>query len=157
MKIEQVSIDKLIPYARNPRKNDAAVDSVAASIKEFGFKQPIVIDAENVVVAGHTRLKAAKKLGIKEVPCLRADDLTPDQIKAYRILDNKVAEKSEWDLELLPLELSEIELDLGPFEVEFDMPDGPDFDPVSDDEQGKLDEMQKIQCPECGHWFESKA
>lgn len=119
MKIEQIAVDKLIPYARNPRKNEAAIAGVAASIKEFGFKQPVVIDKGGVIVVGHTRVKAAQKLGLETVPCLRADDLTPQQIKAYRILDNKVAEKSEWDTELLELELGEIELDLAPFEVEF--------------------------------------
>lgn len=121
MEIEQVELDRLIPYARNPRKNDAAVDGVAASIKEFGFKQPIVIDSENVIVVGHTRAKAAYKLGLAKVPCLRAGDLSPDQIKAYRILDNKLAEKSDWDSELLAVELEGLDLDLEPFDVDFDI------------------------------------
>ena len=99
----------LIPYINNPRKNDAAVDKVAASIKEFGFKVPIIIDNENVIVAGHTRLLAAKKLGIESVPCVIADDLTPAQIKAYRIADNKTAEFAEWDDELLKIELEALE------------------------------------------------
>lgn len=120
MEINLRSVSELIPYARNPRKNDLAVDSVAASIKEFGFKQPIVVDADNVIVVGHTRLRAAKKLGILEVPVIVATDLTPDQIKAYRILDNKLNEKAEWDGELLGLELSEIEMDLAPFDVDFE-------------------------------------
>lgn len=108
MNIIDVEIEKLIPYVNNPRINDNAVDFVAASIKEFGFKQPIVIDKENVIVAGHTRLKAAKKLGLKKVPCLMADDLTDQQIKAFRLADNKVSEFAVWDLEKLDIELEEI-------------------------------------------------
>lgn len=119
MKIIEKKTAELIPYARNPRKNDDAVTGVAASIKEFGFKQPIVIDAEGVVVAGHTRLKAAQKLGLETVPCVVASDLTPAQVKAYRLLDNKVAEKADWDAELLKLELDDIDIDLEPFDVEF--------------------------------------
>ena len=95
----------LIPYINNPRKNDAAVDMVASSIKNFGFKVPIVIDGKNEIVSGHTRLKAAKKLGIDKVPCIVADDLSEQQIKAFRIADNKVSELSIWDDELLKIEL----------------------------------------------------
>ena len=91
MDIKQINVDKLIPYINNPRKNNDAVDQVASSIKNFGFKVPIVIDKDNEIITGHTRLKAAKKLGIEEVPCIIADDLTPAQIKAFRIADNKVA------------------------------------------------------------------
>ena len=101
--------DSLIPYINNPRKNTSAVDKVAASIKEFGFKVPIIIDSDNVIVAGHTRLLAAKKLGIESVPCVIADDLSPAQIKAYRIADNKTAEFAEWDDELLKIELEALE------------------------------------------------
>jgi ParB-like chromosome segregation protein Spo0J len=93
MKVVQKQIETLIPYAANPRVNAASVAGVAASIKEFGFQQPIVIDAEGVVIAGHTRLQAAFKLGLSKVPCVVADELTPAQIKAYRLLDNKLAEK----------------------------------------------------------------
>lgn len=106
-------VAELKPYKNNPRKNDKAVDAVAASIKAFGFKQPVVIDDNGEIIAGHTRLKAAKKLGIKTVPCIVADDLTPEQIKAYRLADNKTAELAEWDMELLPLELDDLQ--------EFDM------------------------------------
>ena len=108
-------IDELKPYSRNPRNNDGAVDAVAASIKQFGFKVPIVIDTDCEIIAGHTRLKAAKKLGIAEVPCIIADDLTPDQIKAFRIADNKTAELADWDFELLQLELDDIKLDMSEF------------------------------------------
>ena len=108
-------LGELKPYKRNPRKNDGAVDAVAASIKEFGFKVPIVIDTNGEIVAGHTRLKAAKKLGLAEVPCIIADDLTPEQIKAFRLADNKTAELTEWDFELLQLELEDIKLDMSDF------------------------------------------
>ena len=96
------------PYEKNPRKNDEAVKYVAASIKEFGFKVPIVIDKDGVIVAGHTRWKAAKKLGLDEVPCIIADDLNDEQIKAFRLADNKVSEKAEWDFDLLGEELDDL-------------------------------------------------
>jgi len=102
-------VSDLIPYVNNARKNDGAVEAVASSIKNYGFKQPIVIDSQGEIIAGHTRLKASKKLGLKEVPCIIADDLTPAQIKAYRIADNRVGELAEWDMELLQLELADIE------------------------------------------------
>lgn len=108
MNIVNKNIDELIPYEKNPRKNDEAVKYVAESIKAFGFKVPIVIDKNNVIVAGHTRYKASKKLKLTEVPCIVADDLTDEQIKAYRLADNKVAEKAEWDFELLDAELDEL-------------------------------------------------
>jgi len=105
MKVINKKTSDLIPYANNPRKNDAAVDKVAASIKEFGFKVPIVIDKDNVIVTGHTRLKAANKLGMEDVPCVIADDLTKAQIKAFRIADNRVSEEAEWDMDMLSVEL----------------------------------------------------
>ena len=109
MKIHEIAVSELTPYENNPRNNEKAVDAVAASIKEFGFKQPIVIDANNVVVSGHTRLLAVKKLGIAKVPCVIADDLTEEQIRAYRLADNKVAELAGWNDELLAFEMSCIE------------------------------------------------
>ena len=105
LKIEYIDTEKLTPYINNPRINDNAVDVVAASIKEFGFKNPIIIDKENVIIAGHTRLKAAKKLELKEVPVIRVEDLTENQIKAFRIADNRTSEFAEWDMELLEIEL----------------------------------------------------
>ena len=108
-KIIQKGIDTVIPYENNPRKNDNAVDKVANSIRAFGFRQPIVIDEHNVVICGHTRLKAAKKLGLKQVPCIVAEGLTDAEIKAYRIADNKVAELAEWDDDLLQGELEQLE------------------------------------------------
>ena len=95
MKVEEMKLSDLKPYEKNPRKNDRAVEPVANSIKEFGFRVPLVIDKDNVIVTGHTRYKAAKKLGLKTVPCIKADDLSDEQIKAFRLADNKVGEISE--------------------------------------------------------------
>lgn len=108
LEVKMLKISELKPYEKNPRKNDEAAKYVAESIKSFGFKVPIVIDKDNVIVAGHTRYKAAKKLKLKEVPCIVADDLTDKQIKAYRLADNKVAEMSEWDFDLLNEELDDL-------------------------------------------------
>ena len=119
MIIQELSVDELIPYENNPRKNDEAVDKVALSISAFGFKVPIVIDKDKVIVTGHTRLKAAKKLGIKTVPCIMADDLSEEQIKAFRLADNKVAEFSEWDEEKLMKELESLEMDMTLYGFEF--------------------------------------
>lgn len=122
MEIEHLSTDAITEYARNARKNADTVAAVKASIKEFGFQQPIVVDRENVVIVGHARLKAARELGLKTVPVTRADNLTPEQVRAYRLLDNKIAEKSHWDFGLLSIELSEIRdsgIDLGAFNCEF--------------------------------------
>ena len=110
MKIKQTPINDLNPYPNNPRINDQAVDAVAESIKQFGFKVPIVIDKDNVIITGHTRLKAAKKLGMKEVPVILADDLTPDQVKAFRLADNKTGELAEWDFEKLDIEMDGMDL-----------------------------------------------
>lgn len=118
MKIEYINIADLKPYENNPRHNDDAVDAVAASIQEFGFKVPIVCDKNNVVVTGHTRLKAAKKLGMREVPCIHADDLTDDQVKAFRVADNKVSELATWDMDKLSVELDSIDLDMSAFGVD---------------------------------------
>ncbi len=112
MMIETRPIGSVKPYERNPRKNDQAVDAVAKSLAEFGFRQPIVVDADGVVVVGHTRLKAAQKLGLATVPVHVAEDLTPEQAKAYRLADNRSGEIAEWDGELLPIELAELK-DLG--------------------------------------------
>jgi DNA modification methylase len=106
--VELRKIDDIRPYERNPRINDQAVDAVAASLAEFGFRQPIVVDADGVIIAGHTRWKAAKKLGLAKVPVHVATDLTPEQVRAYRIADNKSGELAEWDLEILPIELAEL-------------------------------------------------
>lgn len=114
------NIDEVKPYEKNPRKNDQAVDLVANSLKEFGWKQPIVVDKDYVIIAGHTRLKAAKKLKMEKVPVIVADDLNEQQVKAYRLADNKVAEASEWDDEMLLDELNDIfDFDMGDFGFDF--------------------------------------
>ena len=119
MEIKDVKITDLKPYEKNPRMNDNAVPYVANSIKEFGFKVPIIIDKKNVIVAGHTRYKAAQQLGLETVPCIIADDLTPKQIKAFRLADNKTAEKAEWETEFLSDELKELlDVDMGAFGFE---------------------------------------
>jgi len=109
MKVELRGVETVKPYEQNPRINDKAVDAVAASIKEFGFRQPIVVDEESVIIVGHTRWKASKKLGLKKVPVHVATGLTPAQVKAYRLADNKSAEFAEWDMELLPIELADLQ------------------------------------------------
>lgn len=113
IKIEYKKTKDIIPYENNPRKNEDAVEKVAMSIREYGFKQPIVIDEDNVVIAGHTRLKAAKVLGLDEVPVIVASDLTEEQVKAYRIADNKVSDFSIWDNKKLLEELEDIDLFTG--------------------------------------------
>ena len=114
--VKLVDIGSLKPYKGNPRKNERAVEPVANSIREFGFKQPIVVDKDNTVIAGHTRLLAAKELGLKEVPVIVADDLTPGQVKAYRLADNKTGELAVWDFEQLDVELGDIaDIDMSNF------------------------------------------
>lgn len=103
-----VSIESIKEYEKNARINDNAVDKVKESIKEFGFQSPIILDKNNTIIAGHTRLKAAKKLGYKKVPCIIAKNLTPEQVKAYRLADNKTAELAEWDYAILPEELKSL-------------------------------------------------
>ena len=139
MQIVTKKVNELIEYENNPRKNENAVKEVANSIKEFGFKVPIVIDKNNVIVAGHTRLKASKKLGLEEVPCIVADDLTDEQIKAFRLADNKVSEKSEWDIELLDIELSDI--------TDIDMEDF-GFDLSLEEEDTEIIEDEVPEAPE---------
>ena len=115
MKVYDINIDEIKPYAKNPRKNDDAVPYVKNSIEQFGFKVPIVIDTNSVIVAGHTRWKAAQELGMQKVPCIIADDLSAEQIKAFRLADNKVAEAAEWDFSLLGEEMGEI------FDIDMEM------------------------------------
>ncbi len=115
MKIEMWEIGRVKPYEKNPRKNEGAIDAVAKSIQEFGFRVPIVVDVSGVIIAGHTRLKAAEKLGLAEVPVHVARELDPDKVRALRIADNKLHELSAWDMELLPLELADLQ------SVDFDM------------------------------------
>lgn len=140
MEVKEMKLADIKPYLKNPRKNDDAVEYVANSIKAFGFKQPIVIDRENVIVCGHTRYKASKKLHLDTVPVVIADDLSEEQIKAYRLADNKVAEKAEWDFDLLGDELGDIiDIDMSAFDFDFTPPD---FDDVDDDDE-KVNERER--------------
>ncbi len=134
MQIEMRKVSELIPYENNPRINDQAVDAVAASIKEFGFKVPVIIDKDDVVIAGHTRIKAARQLDMDEVPTIKADDLTPEQVKAFRIADNSTSSLSDWDLQKLSQEASLLDFDMERFGLSFDLsfdliePEEDDFD-----------------------------
>ena len=118
LKIEYVDIDSIKPYENNPRHNEEAIPYVMNSIKEFGFKNPIIIDKNNVIIAGHTRLESAKRLGMKEVPIIHADDLTEEQVKAFRLADNKVSEKAEWDFNMLDAELADLDINMEDFGFE---------------------------------------
>lgn len=108
MQVQDYRLEELKPYEKNPRNNDKAVQYVAESIRNFGFKVPIIIDKDNVIVCGHTRYKAAKQLNLETVPCIMADDLTDEQIKAFRLADNKTGEMAEWDFEFLAQELESL-------------------------------------------------
>ena len=168
LQVETWPIDRLIPYYRNPRRNDEQVDRMASAIREFGFRIPIVAKSDGSLVDGHLRLKAAQKLGLKEVPVALADELTDAQVKAFRILANKSANWAEWEPDLLKLELQELqELDFNLELTGFDAEelgdiwldgDGGDFDPDEDAEATRLDEKEKktATCPHCGHVFELK-
>ena len=152
LKIEYKKIDEIIPYENNPRKNDEAVDYVANSIKEFGFKVPIIIDRGGVIIAGYTRLKASKKLGLKEVPVVVADDLTDEQVKALRLADNKVGEIAEWDFSMLEEELADLDIDMEQFGFDtetFDIEDN-----EYEEQELKENKTQLHKCPECGCEFE---
>lgn len=159
MKVEAKSIDEIKPYENNPRDNDDAVNAVANSIKEFGWQQPIVVDNEGVIIAGHTRYKAAKKLGLKHVPVVVADNLTPDQVKAYRLADNKTAELADWDMDLLNDELDQIRnIDMSDFGFDELDDDQIDTEPkVDDNEELSLDDFGddkfEVVCPKCGFRF----
>ena len=150
---EIVPIGEIRPYKNNPRRNDGAVDAVAASIKNFDFNQPIVVDKNGVIIVGHTRYKAAQKLGMTEVPIIRADDLTEEQAKAYRLADNKTAELADWDFAKLDEELAELDFDMSEFGFDTD---SIDFDsevaPKSESEYVEKEE-QLVVCPNCGLSF----
>jgi len=164
--VEMWPIERCVAYARNPRKNDAQVDRMASAIKEFGFRIPIVARSDGNVVDGHLRLKAAQKLGLKEVPVALADELTEAQVKAFRILANKSANWAEWDTDLLRVEFEELkELDFNLEMTGFELPEvddilgnGADFDPDENAEATRLDETtpKMVTCPHCGHVFELK-
>lgn len=153
MNIIEMKLDDIKAYDKNPRKNDDAVKYVAASIKEFGFKVPVIVDKNNIIVAGHTRVKAAQELGMDKVPCIVADDLTDEQIKAFRLADNKVSEFALWDFELLNDELNDVmDIDMKEFGfgLDFDIDTGSgDYD--DDDEPSVLTDEKyttKVDIPQ---------
>ena len=134
LKIEYVDINNIKPYKKNPRKNEDAIPYVMESIKQFGFKNPVILDKDNVIVAGHTRIESAKRLGITEIPCIYADDLTDEQIKAFRLADNKVAEIAEWDIDLLNTELDDIlNIDMSDFGFDLDLEDEEEQEIIEDE------------------------
>lgn len=152
MEVVMMPIEELVPYENNPRKNDEAVSKVAESIKEFGFKVPIIVDKDNVIVAGHTRLKAAQELGLETVPVIKADDLTEEQVRAFRLADNKTAEFAEWDFVALQEELdqiSEIDMSLFGFEEIEEEVKKEKKAPESFDEFDNMKTEHK--CPKCGY------
>ena len=164
--LEEWKVSDLIEYARNPRKNDHAVDKVAAAIREFGFRVPILAKSDKTVVDGHLRLKAAKKLGLETVPVMLCDDMTDAQIKAFRISVNRVAELAEWDDELLRVEFAELEglgfdLELTGFGLDemANIFDEPDFQPGSEEDQGRLDQLdpKMVSCPHCCAEFDLRS
>lgn len=149
-------LSEIKPYEKNAKKHPKKqIDQVAASIKEFGFNQPIVVDKDGVIIVGHGRYEAAKVLGLEDVPVIQAD-LSPSQAKAYRLADNKLNE-SDWEMvsvvdELKELKLEGYNIELTGFELDLENM----FEPASIEEQGKLDELKKIECPECGYEFRPK-
>ena len=145
MNVQEIKLKDIKPYEKNPRKNDQSVDKVVNSIKEFGFKVPIVIDKNNVIVCGHTRYKAAKKLGLKAVPCVVADDLTEEQIKAYRLADNKVSELAEWDIDLLGEELDGIfDIDMSDFGFDLSEEEEEETEVIEDEVPEEVEPVAKI-------------
>lgn len=155
MQIVNIRVADIKPYENNPRRNTDAVKFVKNSIEQFGFKIPMVLDTNNVIVCGHTRYMAAQELGMEEVPCLYADDLTEQQIKAFRIADNKTAEMSAWDFEKLDIELQDLtDIDMTDFGFQnTDFNEGA-LNELFTDAPEKEKEPKKIQCPHCGEWFE---
>jgi ParB-like chromosome segregation protein Spo0J len=164
IKVVERKVADLIPYARNSRTHsDAQVAQIAASIKEFGFTNPILTDGGNGIIAGHGRLQAARKLGLTQVPTIPLDGLTDAQKRAYVISDNKLALNAGWDMEALKVELQDLGkanfdllltgFDLGELAALFDEPS---FDPGTEDDQGKLDELapKMVQCPHCGQQYD---
>ena len=152
MKIEWVDTKEIHPYKHNPRDNDSAVDAVAKSIHEFGWRQPIVVDASNTIICGHTRLKAAQKLKIKKVPVHVVTDLTAEQVRAYRLADNRTSDFADWDIDLLAEELKGLDLSaLGLDDLDFgeliaNIPVSPESFPEQDE---NID--TEHTCPKCGY------
>ena len=156
MKIIEVEVNKLKEYGNNPRINDGAVDAVAKSIQEYGFKVPVIIDENYVIVAGHTRKLAAIKLGLAKVPCIVADDLTPEQIKSFRLVENKTNELAQWDFEKLEEELKELQ-ETGISLTDFGFEEYEDInidDFFVDKGEDKEKKKKTITCPNCGEIIE---
>lgn len=155
MQIIYKKLEELHPYKNNPRRNGKAVDAVANSIQEFGFKVPAVIDKSGEIIAGHTRYKAAKKLGMKEIPCIIADDLTEEQVRAFRLADNKVGEIAEWDFEILDEELAEMScIDMEKFGFFDTGISEDDIDKYFSPNEEKENKKKTIICPSCGEEIE---
>ena len=159
MKLETLKLADVIPYANNPRRNDGAVNAVAESIRQCSYIAPIIVDEDHVIIAGHTRYKALKALGIEEVPCLICEGLTDEQKKKYRFLDNKTGEKATWDLLKLETELEGLDLEgFDFFGMTEDLAaDGGKEREISGsteyDTEGFGDEKFRYQCPKCGFRF----
>lgn len=152
MNIHNVPLHLLRPYEKNAKKHPVRqLEGIAQSIQQFGFKQPIVIDAKNVIIAGHGRYEAAASLGMQEVPCVIADDLSKEQIRAYRILDNKLSE-SGMDLDILAIDMDDIDFDFAPFGVFGDNPFSNKSDSILDDDSATK-EKKAVTCPACDHEF----
>lgn len=147
VKAVNMDISAIKPYDNNPRRNEKAVDAVANSIKQFGFKNPIIVDKNNVIISGHTRRLAALKLGLKEVPVIVGKDLTEAQIKAFRLADNRVAEIAKWDEDALKEEMAKVlDVDFESFGFDLD-----DIEDIIQEEVG----IKKHKCPKCGcEWTE---
>jgi ParB-like chromosome segregation protein Spo0J len=165
--IEQWPLDRLIEYARNPRKNDHAVEKIAAAIHEFGFRVPILARSDGLVVDGHLRLKAARKLGMETVPVLLADDMSDTQVRAFRLSVNKMAELAEWDIEMLALEIEDLKLldfdiTMTGFEIaELEnigvIKEEKTIVPESSAKEIDADDFQmELTCPRCGFEFDDK-
>jgi len=156
-KIVMLPVSEVRPYEKNPRKNAEAVKYVKASIEQFGFKVPIIIDSNRVIVAGHTRLLAAKSLGMAEVPCIMADDLTEDQVKAFRLADNKVGEFAEWEMNLLGKELGELaeisDIDMGDFGFDLSEFDNIGMDEKTEVEEDEVPEEVEPVCKKSEIWL----
>jgi len=163
-KVERRQVASLIPYARNSRTHsDAQVAQIAASIKEWGWTQPVLIEPDGGIIAGHGRVMAAQKLGLAEVPCMVAEGWSEAQKRAYVIADNKLALNADWDMDALKIEMQEIDglkfdltltgFDVGEMAALFDEPD---FAPGTEDDQGKLDELapKMVNCPHCGQEYD---
>lgn len=160
IQIEMIPLKQLLPYRNNPRKNDGAVEYVKNSIMQFGFQVPLVVDKDNVIVCGHTRYKAAVKLNIREVPCVRADDLSDDQVRAFRLADNKVAEKSRWDVDKLEDELADlpdIDMSMFGFNVGGDEDTEERLTEGSELATSAFEDGYKYECPNCGLKFDRGA